>query len=231
MSACYRCEMVTAGSGEPIGVCDMCSAFACSPCGARIPGVSKFRCGICWPAVLLLSAGVAPGPEGGGSGGSGTPSGQPRPPGGGGGGGVEVAAFADTEEFETLVPTLARESGVSRYDWRKVIDGVVRELLRIHEGDGRTVVDELVEQRREDAEQEPNLTMLSSVGAGITLAEQVSDARRAKRLKPELIADALGVASWAINVDVGTQPSADRLGLLTDERIIFVVGFLSPAYA
>ena len=73
--------------------------------------------------------------------------------------------------------------------------------------------------------------MLHSIGAGVLLADQVAAADREEQLDPDLFADALGVASWAINVDVGTQPDVSRLGLLADERITFVVGFLAPAYA
>lgn len=234
MSACYRCQTVTNGNGDPIGVCDMCSSFACSPCGVRIPGLSHFRCAICWPAVLLHSAGVAPGPDEGGDGGSsgvrGTPTGSPDQP-DGGGGGAAAQLFASSNDFEERVPGLAQESGLERHDWRRVIDEVIAELKRIHEGDGRSVIEGLLETRRADTDEEPNVVTLHSIGSGLLLADQVAAAESEDQLDRELFADALGVASWAINVDVGMQPAASRLGLLTDTRIAFVIGVLSPAYA
>ena len=220
--------MITGEGREPLGVCDMCSSLACSPCGARIPGVAKFRCALCWPAVLLLPAGVGPGPEeeqgGGGSGRPVLPTDGP----GGGGGAPAQRTIKRTEDFEELVPALARESGIARANWRHVIDDVISELLTIAKGQGGA--DQLIE-RHAGSTEEPDVAMLSSVDAGMLLASQVREAKRTGHLKPELMADALGVASWAINTEVGFQPKPDRLAMLADARMMFVVGFLSPAIA
>jgi hypothetical protein len=228
VSECYRCQTITSGSGDPVGVCDMCSSFACSPCGARIPGLSLFRCAICWPSVLLISSGVGPQSGGGPSGGSGTPVDPAGPS--GGGGGVSVRVVSSTEQFEELVPSLANESKTFRDDWRKEMGDIVASLERLHDG-GRYALDQLVEKRKADTQEAPNIPMLNSLDAGPILGKQVSDAKSREELDRDLFADALGVASWAINVPVGAQPAPDRLALLSDTRITFVVGFLSPAFA
>jgi hypothetical protein len=229
LSECYRCQTITAGTGDPVGVCDMCSSFACASCGTRIPGLSLFRCAICWPAVLVTSAGIAPWSGGGPGGGSGAPVG-PTSPSGGGGGGTSARIFDSTDEFEALVPTLANESGISRYDWRKNISDVVLSLHRVHEG-GKDALDQLVHARKADTQEEPNVAMLSSLPSGLVVASQVSDAEDRGELNRDLFADALGVASWAINVAVGEQPRAERLALINDPRVTFVIGFMSPAFA
>src|ERR1019366_5234651 len=115
--------------------------------------------------------------------------------------------------------------------WRTVIEEVIRKLREIHEGGGRAVIDEMVGARRTDEREAPDVVMLHSIPAGLVLAEQVTVAQREMRLDSDLFADAFGVASWAINVDVGTQPDPFRVSLLADSRIAFVVGFLSPLYA
>jgi hypothetical protein len=144
---------------------------------------------------------------------------------------MAVPVFAGSEDFEERVPELAERSSAERGDWRGVVDDVIANLRKIHEGEGRAVVDDLLETRRVNTDEEPNVATLHSIGPGLLLADQVAVAEQEGRLDRELFADALGVASWAIDVGVGRQPDVSRLGLLADARIAFVIGVLSPAYA
>ena len=63
------------------------------------------------------------------------------------------------------------------------------------------------------------------------LARDVRAAEASGGLQKDLIADAFGVAHWSIAVPIGEQPAPQRLALLADERLRFVIGTAMPARA
>ena len=44
-------------------------------------------------------------------------------------------------------------------------------------------------------------------------------------------ADAFGVAHWSIGVPLGEEPTPQRLALLPDKRLRFVIAYAMPSFA
>jgi hypothetical protein len=61
------------------------------------------------------------------------------------------------------------------------------------------------------------------------LARDINAADAAGQLRTDLLADAFGVAQWAIGVPAGEQVPPERLALLPDERLRFTVGLAAAA--
>lgn len=224
VATCYRC--VSHGDitpGEPFGACDVCSSFACIKCGVRVKVICEFKCVTCYPgSVLLPQAGL--GPAGGGPGGGGPPGGGPS-----GGGPSETRLFASTEEFEVLEPVLAEmtrsERGYYGHDVGHFL-GIARDYAfdearreEIDRGLGyEGYVDAVEQARRAD--------MLAGARR---LARDVEAAAAADRLRADLLADAFGVAQYAIGVPPGEAVPPERLATLRDQRLRFVVGAAAVA--
>lgn len=231
MSAtCYRCTALKEGPGEPFGSCLYCGSFACVTCGVRVAGISRFYCVSCKAGVTLLPSGGLP-PTGGGGGGGG--GGSPRGGGPSGEGDPEVielvVPYGSSAEFEVLEPTLAENT---RSD-RDYYHGSVEQFLAIpgeyayneavrEEIDGvsgyRTYEDEVEQALRSDLR-----------GGAQRLARDLEWASARELLRPGLIADAFGVAQWAIGVRAGEQVPPERLWMLPDQRLRFIVGAAAVA--
>lgn len=226
-ATCYRCITLDLDPiGEPFGVCSNCSIMACRTCGNRLRKAARFRCRLCYPeTVLLPSGGLAHSgePPGGG---------EPSEPFGGGPSREEI--FLNTGEWERLESELAELTADDRAFFHEGALALVFERAHGYAFDearredlnaevGWEVLDEAEEQRRR-AE--------ALVGAQL-LARGLQEARASETLRPELLADAFGVACWAIGVRAGRGEivSEERLALLADLRLRFVIGTAMPVIA
>jgi hypothetical protein len=229
MSAtCYRCTALKADPGEPFGSCLYCGSFACATCGVRVAGISRFYCVSCKAGVTLLPSGGLP-PTGGGGGGGGTPR-------GGGPAGdrdheaSELAVpYASSAEFEVLEPTLAENT---RSD-RAYYHGSVEQFLAMpseyaYNEAVREQIDSVSGYRGYEDEVEQALRSDLRGGAQ-RLARDLEWASARDLLRPGLIADAFGVAQWATGVRAGQQVPPERLWMLPDQRLRFIVGAAAVA--
>jgi hypothetical protein len=55
------------------------------------------------------------------------------------------------------------------------------------------------------------------------ILREVESAETAGMLSRDLLGDAFGVAAWAIEAAPGTEPNEQRVALLADERLRFVI--------
>ncbi len=225
-ATCYRCVSLPRDTvEEPFGVCTSCSSLACQSCGNRLPRAAIFRCVICYPETVLLPSGGLGGeepPSGSGPGG-GQPSGTR--------GGLEVALFQSTQEFEIEEPMLAEASASDREFFHQ---GALDPLLE------RTRMYALDEARREDINAEVGWEVLDDeeetrrrrealLGAKL-LARGIETAEAHDKLRKDLLADAFGVACWAIGIRAGSAVPVDerRLTLIADIRLRFAIGHGMP---
>lgn len=228
-ATCYRCISHNEDPvGEPFGVCSTCSALACRECGNRLAGGGAFRCVLCYPETILLpAAGIERGgrPPGGGGGDPARPS--------GGDPGLEVIVV-NTPDWEARERELADKTAAERrYFHEGALDVTLEEVRRYAFDEARReavnaevdweVLDDAAEnQRREEA----------LLGAKL-LALSIREAKANDRLRPDLLADAFGVACWAINLHPqdGESASSGQLSLLGDPRLRFAIGMAMPTPA
>lgn len=227
-ATCFRCIAFNRDPvGEPFGVCTECSSLACRNCGNRLREGAEFRCLLCYPhSVLLPAAGL---------------EGSRRPPGGGGGptapsggGPGREVVFVNTRDWETLERQLADDSAAEREFFhegameatieetrRYAADEVRREEMN-KEANWEVFDDETENRRRADAFR----------GAQM-LARDISAAEASGSFRPDLLADALGVACWAIEVRAqhGKIAPYERLYMLGDLRLRFALGMAMPVAA
>jgi hypothetical protein len=222
-ATCYRCVSFNEDPvGEPFGVCTECSSLACRNCGNRLPGGGLFRCVLCYPETILLPAA---GLEGG-----------RRPPGGGDGlaeppgSGLELIA-ASTPDWEAVDRELAEKTAGERRFFHEEALGLMLDGVERYASD---------EVRREDLNAQVNWEVFddpaenrrrSEALAGAQwLARSVEGAQANERLRPDLLADAFGVACWAIQLhpQAGETASPDQLSLLADVRLRFAIGMAMP---
>lgn len=232
MSAdCYFCTALQTGPADPFGACFVCSAFACIGCGNRVPRRARFLCNLCFTKVVLLpSGGLPPGSGGGG--------GLPEPPDGPDDDGISAVAaphtvFASSAEFEALMPRLAAETEGQRAVFHA--DGAIDAVLERARDYGfveeqRRRIDADIGYVRYDDAAEAAWRADALAGAR-ELARHAEEAQAHRRLKPSLLADAFGVAAASIRLAPGETPSPERLALLPDRRLRFVVGIAIPADA
>jgi hypothetical protein len=175
--------------------------------------------------TLLPSGGLPPtgGPTGGGWGGGGAVG----PSGGEGGDGepeAALAAFQSSEEFTALEPDLAERSLADREyyhgspelftDWPRdyAYDAAAQEQINAAIGYVETsgaVAEALRADFRDGAQR---------------LTRDIAAARARSVFRVDVLADAFGVAQWAIGVRAGDPAPPDRLAMLPDSRLRFVVG-------
>jgi hypothetical protein len=163
-----------------------------------------------------------------------------EPPGGGGssepsgGGPAREEIFVSTREWEQLEPELAELTAEDRAFFHEGALAVTLERAHSYAFDearredlnaevGWEVLDDAEEQRRRDE---------ALLGAQM-LARALQGATARGSLRPELLADAFGVACWAIGVRAGRGEivSEERLSLLADIRLRFVIGMAMPVVA
>jgi hypothetical protein len=226
MASCYRCAYVTGAGGEGVGVCGLCGALACRVDGVRMPVSSQFRCAMCVSKVLWYSGGLGPPPGGGG--GPSAPVRTPSDPDGGGGGVYAVKEYLSAEHFSETAPEIAVESFEQRTDWRQLVHKVLEQLAAFADSPAEQarVVQMAAEQHAEEEAPTWRLRRVELIGRELSF-----EVRHAVDLDTDLIADALGVASWAIDVPVGVDPPPNRLRLLADSRLEFVIAYCAPALA
>ena len=228
MATCYRCTVEgTDPPGDPFGVCDICSALACISCGVRVAGLSRFKCVMCYSsAVLLTAAGLRGAPKGPSDPGGSSPaagSGPQADP-------DELAvAFTSSAQFVAAEPLLAGNSASERDYYRRdierfmtlardyAVDEARREQIDARLGYGRYASEE-EEARRADLR-----------AGSQRLLRDLEQADAEARLKRDLLADAFGVAQSAIGVPPGEEVPLDRLLLLEDSRLRFIVGAAAVA--
>ena len=196
MASCYRCQVITGGAGEGIGVCDMCVSLACDVCGARLPVSKVFRCGICYPNALVIAAGLPPagggGSGGGGGGGAAAGGGRPAP----------QPEFRNVDEFELYGGGVAEDSRSYRESWRKRLPSVLGSVEQMAHEEDLSLHERQIASR---------------------LTREIQTARELGTLQEELLADAFGVAAWAIVAEPGAVVDRARTALLADERLRFVL--------
>ena len=194
-----------------------------------MPVISLFKCVTCYPSSVLLSvSGLGPGPSGGGPAG---PGGADPSGGGGGPGGLnqEVTPFRSTAEFEALQPNLAENSRAERTYYHGDIQrflGMAHEYAfdeaRRDEIDANLAYsgysDEVESARRADLR-----------GGAQRLVRDLQAAEAAGRVRHDLIADAFGVAQYAVGIPAGEEVPLERLAMLSDPRLRFIIGAAAVA--
>ena len=218
--ACYRCVVVITADREPVrepvGVCLRCGGMACERDGELDHLYPQFICGMCEPDRLSRSGGLPPhGPPGPGGGGGGlggpTPAPPPSDPSGGG------AVYADSPEFASRRPRIAAESYEHRSVWKEDIERTIDELKELGI-DERAVA---LVARHLGGELDPAGVRETA----LLLGNQLEAASEQGTLKPDLLADAFGVAGWAIGARPREEPSAYQLRHLSDLRLRIVLGY------
>jgi len=140
------------------------------------------------------------------------------------------AVFPDSRQFEELMPDLAEATSGSRDFFRRDVERIAERAAAYARNEvERREIDQMAgyeghleeeEERREEAMQGAQL-----------LIRNVETARAKERLREDLLADAFGVASWSIGVQPGATVTPERLALLGDVRLRFIVGYAAPAIA
>jgi hypothetical protein len=128
-----------------------------------------------------------------------------------------------------LEPLLAEHSAEAREWHRDLVDDILV-LSRDYAFDEapRQDTDAAVGYERYDDAVEQALRQDLLLGAQ-RLARDVRAAEGAGTIRKPVLADAFGVAQWAIGVPAGQQVPPARLAMLPDERLRFVVGAASVA--
>lgn len=226
-ATCYRCTTLrTSPSGEPFGACLRCQSFACITCGVRAAGVSRFYCVLCKSGITLLPSGGLPptGGPGGSDPGGGGPGGAPPA-----GPGDVVAPYESTAHFEALEPLLAEYTVDERHYYHDQIDRFLEAAAEYAFDEARREeIDRAIGYERPDDLAEQALRGDLRRGAQ-RLARDVEAAEARGLIRRDLLADAFGVAQWAIGISAGAPVPPERLALLPDERLRFVVGAAAVA--
>lgn len=143
-----------------------------------------------------------------------------------------TAAFRDHAEFVSQHAEIAAASSEARGQWREDIQEVVERLAVFDLDEGAAERDRVVgtmEQRAREVEADVSpSTIGQTVAAGKRLAPRVRAAKNRGELDEDLLADAFGVASWAIGLERNQIPSPAQAGLLSGSDIRFVVEFFVP---
>jgi len=148
---------------------------------------------------------------------------EPPPPDPSPGGGALVPEFLPGE-LEELYEDLATATRAHRRVWRENVDWVVRRASAFASDEGER------ERRRRETTSHPQVVQaMELVGRGVSLA--LAEAEEAEKLDGELLADGLGIASWTLGDPPGSVPSADRVKLLSDPRVRYLVRYYTPAVA
>jgi len=231
VASCFICAVVDNATAEadPIGVCKKCFSLACIDHGTRLKQAIEFKCALCLPEVMLDSAGLVrhdayeprrPGDRGGGGLPSGEPA-EPRLPRGPGGSAVS-REFESHAQFEEVERRLAQATQDHRLAWGNVINDVIDRVARFeHDPRRREEIQYVVKTSAPTVIDELEKT-------GVEVSREVQRAEKARVLDRELVADALGVASWAIGAKPqlgGTELAVDQVALIGDERVRFLVRY------
>jgi hypothetical protein len=228
MPSCFKCAVVdgSTADADPIGVCLVCNSLACYDHGTRLKKAAHFECVLCLPKQILTSAGlvrheVYPGQPPGDRGGPGVPAAPEAPDRGGGGGAARE--FVSTREFEQLEPQVAERSLVHRTAARAIVEPLVERMAGLADNPaGR----EQEAGRLAVTSDRASVAELDAVAAELAL--ELQEAMASGGLDKGLLADALGVAAWAINTPIAgdvagnmaiESMSVNLIGLIADLRL------------
>ncbi len=230
MASCFKCAVIdqSIGDADPIGVCKHCNSLSCVDHGTRLRKAAEFKCVLCVTRDMIDSAGLVrhdaygEPPSAGDEGGVASPADHSSPDDGGGGSARE---FDSPEDFRHSVPRIAEASSEHRAAAREITGRLV---AKVEELDDKSVRDR--EIRRLAVTSDP-ATLAAFARTSVEVIRELREAQRSGRLDLGLLADALGVASWAINAPVGETISADAIALIPDERLRFLLRAWSEYFA
>jgi hypothetical protein len=235
-ATCYRCAAesplpvptidLPSQQGDPFGVCQECSSMACITCGVRVQGDCIFQCVMCFSSIVLLTESLGgDGDDGGPGGGGGGPGGDDD----NGDGEATGRPYVSTAAFEALEPVLAALSSDERRHYHEHLDAYL----------GLVVDYAFDEARREEIDERLGVTAVADAAERARRADLRRGAQRLARdleaasaagvLRRDLLADAFGVASYAIAVPPGEEVTWSRLMMLADVRLRFIVGAAASA--
>jgi hypothetical protein len=182
---------------------------------------------MCYSSAVLLPAAGLPGTPGGPSGPGGLgPAGGPGPQ----GDPDELAApLTSSAQFVAVEPVLAANSAAERYYYQADIERF-RTLARDYAVDEarREEIDARLGYERYASEEEE--ARRADLRAGSQrLLRDLERAEADGRLRRDLLADAFGVAQYAIGIPAGEEVPLERLVLLADSRLRFIVGAAAVA--
>jgi len=231
-AGCYSCRTISKKADDPVGTCLGCGVFACELDGERDLSNQDFICGMCDSTRLSISSKLAqppeepPGRPEDGPGGGVVSAGVPTSPTSGGGAGAAIATYGSPEDFEGRRPMIASSSKAHRELYRQEIDRIVNQLEGLRAFG--------VAQRVSSDSRAAGLAEFDPRGvrrAAQELGAQIHADNTRGVLSPVLLADALGVAAWAINAKVGGQPAIGKIRHLPDPDLRLIVGLYTPLTA
>jgi len=146
-----------------------------------------------------------------------------------GGPGDTVAPYESTAHFEAVEPGLAESTAEARRWYHEYVASFL-DLATDYafNEERRARIDRIVGYEQPDDPVEEALRADLLRGAQ-RLMRDVEAAEASGRLRRDLIADAFGVAQWAIGVPPGKPVPPERLAMLADDRLRFVVGAAAVA--
>ena len=143
----------------------------------------------------------------------------PVDPGPSGGDAVSVPALDSHEEYENSISTsrIAELSAAHRARAAETLDSLLERLeqFRDDEEQGK-MVDELAATSDE-------MTRAGIHKAGIRVVHGLARARESEQLDHDLLADCIGLGTWAIGEPVETEMSVDRIRLIPDVDVQFLL--------
>lgn len=202
-------------------MCANCHSLACVDHGTRLRGVPEFKCVLCatadlkTAAWLILHETYEPPPDEGGGPHAFDPV-EPRPD---GGDLTPAPAVASHEEFETSISTarVAKLSAAHRAHAAEMLYPLLTQIERFGSDAKReTMVAELAATSDE-------ASRAAIRRAGISVAHGLARARESGQLDHNLLADGVGLGAWAIGEAVGAEMSVDRILLIPDAEVQFLL--------
>ena len=225
MASCFKCAVDQAtGAADPIGTCGDCSSLACFDHGTRLKAGREFKCVLCVTTDMIdLATGSiihdTYDPPGGGDSGAVVAG----PDDDGGGAGAEPSRTAH-EEFEShlLTQRIADASAEHRAWASQAIEALLERTRAFGDDSQRpTMLAEIAVTSNER-------TRLAIEAAGL---ETIQTLASTDGLDYELLADAVGVANWAIGEKPGAEMSVERIDLVRDRRVRFLLRVESRYFA
>jgi hypothetical protein len=223
VASCFTCAVFnkSVDDADPIGVCRVCNALACFQHGTRLKKGPQFQCALCLPRTVRNSAYVVRhetyGPPPGGGGGGGRVPVPAGPPDDDDGGGALVVEFESSEDFERSAPQIAEASRAHRMHAREDLGRLLALVTGLDDAPDRQEVLGRIIVTSDVATFEAVDQQAAEVGAELRAAQAES------RLDPELLADAMGVAAWAIGAEVGDELSVDAIEMIPDRQLQFLL--------
>jgi hypothetical protein len=128
------------------------------------------------------------------------------------------------------MPDLAEATSGSRDFFRRDVESIAERAAAYARNEAERKTIDMMAGYVGHMEEEEERREETKRGAQL-LIRQVEEARAEERLREDLLADAFGVAAWSIGVKPGATVAPERLALLGDVRLRFIVGYAAPAVA